>query len=275
MKLYHYTKFDTFIYDILPNMKLKFFSFSGSNDPFEFSRLFQIDLSDFSIQYRDEIANEYFRQMDKYRFVCFSKDRRDVPGFKLPTMWAHYGEKHKGVCLEIDLDKIDFSIYKKGSIIKKSVKYDIPDSESKVILGTPVQNETPTDFIRRSISEHVEKWESANIFTKLKDWKIENEYRIVYKNDDNDEHYLDISQALTHVYLGINASKNWSNSVKIEVLSHLIKEKSIKIQREIKFEFLQNEAEKINSNNFEDRKLCKKLNTELSERTRLKSIQKV
>ena len=254
-------------------MQLKFFPFSGSNDPFEFSRLFQIDLSYFSTQYRDEIANEYFRQMDKYEFICFSKDIRNVPGFKLPTMWAHYGEKHNGVCLEIDLDKIDFSIYKKGSIIKKSVRYDVPDSESKVILGTQEQNETPTDFIRRSIYEHVEKWESANLFTKLKDWKIENEYRIVYKNDDNDEHYLDISRALTHVYLGIRASQNWSNSVKLEVLDHLIKEKNTKIQREIKFEFLDNEAQIINSNSFEERKFIKRSHAESSERMRLKSIQ--
>lgn len=158
--------------------------------------------------------------MNKYKFICFSTDRRNVPGFKLPTMWAHYGDKHNGICLEIDSKKIDFSNLKKGTIIKNPVKYDIPASENKVILGVPEQNETLTDFIRRSIYEHVEKWESANLFTKLKDWKIESEYRIVYKNDDNDEHYLDISRALTHVYLGIRASQNWSNSVKLQILDH-------------------------------------------------------
>lgn len=270
MKLYHYTKFDTFIYEILPKMQLKFFPFSGSNDPFEFSRLFQIDVSDFSNRHRDEIADEYFRQMNKYKFVCFSKDRHNVPGFKLPTMWAHYGEKHNGVCLEIDSKKIDFSIFKKGEIIKKPVKYDTPDSENKIVLGVPIQNEPITDFIRRSIFEHVEKWESENLFTKLKDWKIENEYRIVYKNDDCDEYYLDISRALTHVYLGIRASQNWSNSVKLEVLDHLVKEKNKNIQREIKIEFLDNETQEINSNNLELRKFIKNKNKESSERMKLK-----
>ena len=246
MKLYHYTKFDTFIDDILPKMQLKFFPFASSNDQFEFSRLFRIDVSEFSIRYGKEIAEVYFRQMNKYKFICFSKDKGKNPGFKLPTMWAHYGEKHNGVCLEIESDKLDFSTFKKSSIIKGPVRYYVPDSE-KVVLGDQKEDENDKEFIERSINEHIKKWESINLFTKVKDWSIENEYRIVYKNDDNDEHYLEINNALTNVYLGTRASQNWSDSVRLGILEHQINEKNEQINGEIKIYYLDNEGHVINS----------------------------
>lgn len=270
MKLYHYTGFDTFIYYILPEMRLKFFPFSTSNDPFEFSRLFQIDLSDFSIQYGNELAKEYFNQMNKYRFVCFSKSKANIEGYKLPTMWAHYGEKHNGVCLEIDLEMLDLKNFKKGSIIKKQVRYGISTSENKIILGLPRTNENINEFIRRSISEHIKTWELTNLFTKLKDWKIENEYRIVYKDDNDSEQFIDISNALTKVYLGIHASQNWQDSTKLKILDHLIGEKNRRLNKEIKLEYLRNESHKLDSTNLHDIRFVFEKNKELFLRNRQK-----
>ena len=270
MKLYHYTTFETFVYRILPKMQLKFFPFSSSNDPFEFSRLFRTYISKFSLHHHNEIVEEYNRQLNKYKFICFSKDKGDIQGFKLPTMWAHYGEKHNGVCLEIDIDKLDFSIFNE-SIIKASVIYDVPDPKDLVLFGSPKQSENAQEFIRRSISEHIKDWESTNLFTKLNDWEIENEYRIVYTNDDNDEHYLDINNALTNVYLGIRASQNWLESVKLRILEHQIDETNKMIGREIQIKFLENEGSLINSYELKLRRTIYENNSESSKKMELRT----
>ncbi len=270
MKLYHYTKFDTFIYDILPKMQLKFFPFSSSNDPIEFSRLFQIDLSEFSWHYREEIIEAYQRKMNKYMFICFSKSKNNKPGFKLPTMWAHYGENHNGVCLEIDASKLDFGKYSKKSLIKKSVRYRIPNPESKIILGSQKNGESDMEFIERSISEHVKEWELINNFTKVIDWRTENEYRIVYERENSEDHYLNINDALIKVFVGIRASRNWSESVRLKILEHQISETNMKLGREIQLEFLENEGSSINSCELKLRRTIRDKNSESSRKMELK-----
>jgi len=248
MKIYHYTKFETFTSYILPEMRLRFNPFSGCNDPFEFFISCEIGINSFTIQYYQELANEYNRQLEKYKFICYSKDKdsRHPNGFKLSTMWAHYGQNHDGICIELDSKKLDYSQFKKDTIIRKSVRYSRKNSIGTINSHFPEMNinETIEDYIRRGILNSVKAWESSSLFTKLPDWRIEKEYRVVYKSNDKKFEYLDISKAITSVYLGVRASIKRQDSDKLRIMEKLIDEKNKERDEKIVLNIMYNTTDK-------------------------------
>ena len=246
MKLYHYTKFETFVSYILPELQLRFNPFSGCNDPFEFFISCEFGINSFTIKYYQEFANEYTKQLNEYRFICFSKDkdRRKSNGFKLPTMWAHYGQNHNGICIELDSNKLDYSRFKRDAIKRKSVRYSRKNSIGTINSHFPQKhiNETIEEYIHRGILNCVKAWESSSLFTKLPDWRIENEYRVVHKSADQKDEYLDISNAITAVYLGVRASNKKNESQKLKILELLIDEKNKDRKEKIELNILYNEV---------------------------------
>jgi Protein of unknown function (DUF2971) len=76
----------------LNERKLKISQVLDLNDPFE---LQPFDVSDpATLQGLTATRNELAR---RYGVLCFSKS------WKSPVLWAHYAEKHKGVCLGFDV----------------------------------------------------------------------------------------------------------------------------------------------------------------------------
>jgi len=230
MKLYHYTKFETFVSYILPELQLRFNSFSECNDPFEFNISCVLDVNQFTHKYYREIAKAYEMELKEYRFTCFCKDKDmlDPDGYKLPTMWAHYGQNHEGICIEIDSEKLDYRPFTPGSIIKESVNYSRENSLGSINSYFPIQNigETIEEYIQRGIKFCVKAWETTSLFTKLSDWQIENEYRIVHKSCNPKYEFLDISEAVTAIYLGVRASGKKQDSDRLRILEKLIDEKN-------------------------------------------------
>ncbi len=100
-----------------------------------------------SVDALEEIRRGVQGDVDKAGIVCFSKVRDDI------LMWAHYADKHKGLCLEFD------------------------GSSNCIFFGEaqPVEYEDHTPI---SLHEDKERQMARVILTKSRHWSYEKEYRI-------------------------------------------------------------------------------------------------
>jgi hypothetical protein len=74
--------------------RLKIATFADANDPFELSVFYSRDaaLRLRLKQFIDDVAK-------RFGIVCFSEDWLD------PTLWSHYGDKHRGIALGFDISE--------------------------------------------------------------------------------------------------------------------------------------------------------------------------
>jgi hypothetical protein len=96
-RLYHFTA-AKYGFDDLRNRRLKIAQLDELNDPFELK----------SVNLCDPVHAQAFDGTDKFEgfksemarrcgVLCFSEDQADV------LQWAHYADRHKGVCLGFDV----------------------------------------------------------------------------------------------------------------------------------------------------------------------------
>ncbi len=97
------------------------------------------------------VVNELFR--NKIGISCFSKKFNNL------LMWSHYADSHKGACIGFDLN-VDSINSIKGACYKGAVKY--------------VKKFEPIDY-----ADNPEKIISNWLLTKAKDWKYEDEVRLI------------------------------------------------------------------------------------------------
>lgn len=99
------------------------------------------------------------------RATSFCCDRDETRAIENTLMWAHYANCHKGICIEYELDKSDFSsnILSKGFLTRLlKIKYSNP-------------NESPLDFTNPET-----KINARTAFAqKSNDWLYENEVRMI------------------------------------------------------------------------------------------------
>ena len=95
MRLYHFLN-EHYGLKALCDQRLKVSEIMELNDPFEF---LCVDLSD---EYCHKVFNEHKRCLSKkHGLLCFSKN------WKSPVQWAHYADRHKGLCLGFDVEDKD------------------------------------------------------------------------------------------------------------------------------------------------------------------------
>ena len=100
-------------------------------------------------------------------------------------IWGVYGDKNNGVCIELDYEKLR---------LPKNCFNDIVEYKDKLINRIEIPKDVVTiNGLKAFIREH----QKDLFFVKEKCWEYENEYRII---SDTDE-YLDISNAITAVYV--------------------------------------------------------------------------
>lgn len=119
------------------------------NDPFE---LTPFDLTDLAtrnafIQTREDLSKEK-------GVVCFSSGWRD------PVIWAHYSDKHRGLCLGFEIPE------PKGEV----------DDESGCVRYVEKPRHFPADFSELGDTERFEIIRKI-LFTKFINWKYEHEIR--------------------------------------------------------------------------------------------------
>lgn len=183
---------------ISPRMKLRYSEFTKTNDYSEFSKysiLPYLPEDKSLIPYQ-----EFYKKVNQFKLLCFSEDSKSKYGWNLPCMWAHYGDRNRGVCIELELDRIELN----GNVKSRQVLYvdDIPVIDFRKDARLFTESKEERNLV---IDEFIQKDDYKILFLKESDWSIEQEYRIVV---DINEEYLDISNAITGIYFGLGSHYN-------------------------------------------------------------------
>lgn len=178
-KLYHYTSFDTFV-KIWLSKKLRFGMISEVNDMQECLKNLSSKLERLPLLFALQDI------MSSYKQISFTMDYDTfVKGCMSPIMWAHYGDKRRGVCIEFDFDKLHFP----NNSVAQCVNY---------LTDLPYSYEIPTDvYSINDLKQFIGKNIDELFFTKSDDWSVENEFRIIC----NTAEYLDVQNAITAIHL--------------------------------------------------------------------------
>tara|TARA_R110002051_G_scaffold162609_1_gene234225 strand:+ start:421 stop:1239 length:819 start_codon:yes stop_codon:yes gene_type:complete len=162
---------------VLIDNTLGFSNLKSFNDPFEMSysyfhyvKNFEEALAYASKKYNNPENNLEFKvrkiineELESIKVSCFSESPFE------PLMWAHYANKHKGICYYFDKTKI----FPRFGIIKsKKVTYSNSLSEIRFFEKT-----TSMDILKPQIE--------SIIYTKSENWAYEKEYRYWKKTNDN------------------------------------------------------------------------------------------
>jgi hypothetical protein len=144
------------------------------NDPFELTPFDMTDpiIRKTFIKTRDDVDN------DKRGMVCFSADWRN------PVIWAHYSDKHRGLCIGFEIQEND---------------------ETSRVKYTAERLPFPPNFLELSDAEHTAFARSA-LFTKFDNWEYEHEIRVwaPLQNEEDGLHFLEFGEKLrlTEVIIG-------------------------------------------------------------------------
>jgi hypothetical protein len=126
----------------LARKHLKFARFDDLNDPFEL----------LSAHLGERPARRFYKKLktavaDRFGVICFSDNWRS------PVMWAHYGEKHKGLCLGFDVKAAAQVKYE-----PERLKHKLDQTEPGVRIAA--------DLMKIAMT------------TKFDEWKYEHEWRV-------------------------------------------------------------------------------------------------
>jgi len=172
---------------ILKERRLKLSRFYEANDPFELNL----------IDSRDPVRREIVKMIEKYHYertgmICFSA------AWDSPVMWAHYAEKHTGICLGFDIE----------DKVVSTVEYT--DKKVDVEFGSHLPNHGLSVELMNKV-----------LATKSTDWAWEQERRVLAKltkpDPKNGLYYTDFEEQvqLRDVIIGYRCS--WTTA-DVEVL---------------------------------------------------------
>lgn len=216
----HYTKAAT-AKEILRNNKLKISTAGEVNDPYENQiTWFEDDASTNSPNYlndREIIKN----QLKNYiKLLCTTKN--DLSGdnlsliemgmknpyYAIPSMWAHYGENHQGICLIFDKNLLS-QAFEFEEISFKS--YDMVYIDYLSHIATDTDRAILAELKSNAIELKNHCWNSIKTTFSQKNtcWAAEQEYRwLVFKETDEDL-FLNYQDSLKGIVLG--ADFNFEN----------------------------------------------------------------
>ena len=215
MKIIHYTTLGIGLNHIIETMKLRFGVLSTTNDPHEYKKRVGPTGIDVRAVFNGGInmlskAHSYRKEAHKkIKIGCFvdepHKDWKEGEGYIKPRMWAQYGGNHAGMIFVFNKEKfineckknIDNSWAVYGNILEYDLDYKQPicnQSEISLALNEEI-NETS---MAKKEFDNAKK----NYYKKHKDWKDENEYRIIIYTDGILYEYIDISSSLEAIVLG-------------------------------------------------------------------------
>ncbi len=158
---------------------------------------FKKELEKGKIEFSKKIKSAIEEISESLLVSCFSKTNKSI------LMWSHYGDKHRGACIEFEIDSDDF---KKVLYKKKRQRLDLK-TITAVVLGY--------DFIGEQIdinNKGVLRALSKLFLTKSRDWVYESEIRVVFSTNENkkeifflDEKYFLKMPQIKKVYFGCRA----------------------------------------------------------------------
>lgn len=111
---------------------------------------------------------------DSYMYGCMAS-----------MMWGYYADKRKGVCIQLNFEKLNLT----KPLLFGPVKY-VKYLQHSVYLDPKIKS-------IQDLNKFIRKNKQTLFFTKDKSWAGENEYRILSDSED----FLDITDAITCIYL--------------------------------------------------------------------------
>lgn len=227
--LYHYTKASTATNHILKNRLLQFGSYAHTNDPKE-SKAWRFDAGtnenrDLGKYKMEELSIWLSKELkDRTKLACFSTDTAPLSGdhmkdifnrgFCKPRMWANYAEKHTGICLAFERERLHKLIEKQFNAnclvlndyvtyVNRSVISDL--SQQQYMINVDYLESVGREaYVRSHLSTHYRRL----FFEKMTDWRDESEYRWVIFSDTADNFYLDIEDCLVGIIFGENTKED-------------------------------------------------------------------
>lgn len=191
----------------LAEKRLRISRFDDLNDPFE--------LIPYNLKNRKHrwALRAMRSQLGQNRgMLCFSATWRD------PVLWAHYAEKHHGLCIEFELPEGNEQFHEVDY-----VRYRLPFPKSPTIADTKII-----------------------LFTKYDSWKYEQEIRVFLALSDEEDglYFKDFDQTLRPVTVIVGARCKLSKKDITKVLGPLAKQvKVIKARAGFtKFEIVQDKG---------------------------------
>ncbi|WP_438464022.1 DUF2971 domain-containing protein [Marinomonas sp. PE14-40] len=150
MKLFHFLS-EEYALKALKDQRLKVSRFSDFNDPFE---LTSMTLDD---KFNRTVINENKKKIDNlFRVLCCSAS------WNSPLLWGHYGDKHKGVALELEVPS------EAAEAIRYRESRENVDLEK---LFSQKDNEAKRKFFELCTTKYIE-------------WSYEDEYRVHLMDDE-------------------------------------------------------------------------------------------
>ncbi|MBW2343659.1 MAG: DUF2971 domain-containing protein [Deltaproteobacteria bacterium] len=228
--LYHYTKKETAIDEILFNGKLRFSPLKEVDDPREVEewvwKIYNPRLGDGSGSKALDAINRFLR--NNCKVLCFSQDLIGIEeievsgpsnywrkkayekGFARARMWSQYAEGHKGICFAFSKEKTIDAIkecFKDCFIFHDSVSY-MNGSERAIKAQGIDSTQIKIDGINNYFKSYLDEYHNTLFFEKLKDYRDEREYRFVIYNERPEEYeYIDIADILEGVIVGMYFDK--------------------------------------------------------------------
>lgn len=151
---------------------------------------------------KEKFTNEIIQKVKDARnnalISCFSKRYDSI------LMWSHYGDKHKGICIEFDRPDKDFLDVKYS---KKRCKFDLEDTTRRV-LGYMLSNEE-VDVNDKGLIRCISK----PFIVKSLDWKYEEEVRCILSPNSECVSTLEelslykIPTNISKIYIGCKVDK--------------------------------------------------------------------
>lgn len=190
-KLYLFMKAE-YLASVLINDEIKVCLPQDCNDIMELCSSQQDETHDKSRdRFKYITSPELKKQLYSIGFVCFSQD------CQTPTMWSHYADKHRGVCLEFDFPVKDQSQVEKRGYGSNVINLDVDseyigqyqfESNGKVMPPVmmkvnyrPFLPHTPITLVGScSNDDECSKYRFRSICaTKGCDWSYEQEWRLI------------------------------------------------------------------------------------------------
>lgn len=220
--VYHYTSAGTARDYILKDRTLQFSAYTTTNDPKE-TKTWEFGLLTFEDRdlgkYRHNELSERFSRALKAaaKVACFCVDLepltgdhiRDIyrRGYSKARMWAEYADRHTGVCLVLDKEKLLGSVRRhlgKHTIAHGRVTYrDAPqltgiEHHAFNIDVDLYESLGPSAYARA----HLQRHGHGLFFEKLVDWRDELEWRVVVFADSPGHLYLPLEGSLVAMVHG-------------------------------------------------------------------------
>jgi len=243
--VYHYTRATTALDYILRDRTLQLSPYTATNDPKE-TKTWDFDLITFENRdlkpyKRSELSKWLSDELkSRAKVVCFSMDRpplsgehmKDIyrRGYAKARMWAQYSDKHSGVCLVFDRERLLAAInrhFGQHSLMHGNVRY----ADAELVRGIE-HHEFNIDIdlyeslgAKAYVSWHLQRHHRRLFFEKLVDWRDESEWRIVLLTEEATSLYLPIDDSLVAVAHGDATDPDISEALmaqtKNEEIQHL------------------------------------------------------